>query len=192
MRRRSIGWVAAVLTLGCEPSIPIDFPHAQEIPPDAAYIYVIDPSLLTYEFVDSTQEGGFVRLRWLQPDPVRPFSGYNCIALSPRTPTDTMTGRFVFVARGPNTGFLERETVEFTDTIAGYFLTGLDGSYGRYVRDGQGNLQLTWLNGEQHRYFDPSAAIRVQGNYIISDVLLTASADSVTERWGVAWVASSC
>jgi len=186
-------WTAlgAVLLAACATSdLPESLPHLEELPADAVFIYQFDPNLLTYEFVDTTVNGP-VRLSWLAPSPQTPFTGYTCFGLTPRVPGDSV-GRFVFIARGLNTGYLERHTTAGLDSTIGYFLAGPEGSRGTYVRHMSGDLDLLWSNGQQVRYFDATATIRIQGNLLSSDVTLRASGDSVSVTWGVGWVEGPC
>jgi hypothetical protein len=187
--------MAAVLLVACRGTdLQLSLPHSEDIPADAVFIYRFDPTLLTYDFVDSTQLGQ-VHLRWLPPSARTPFTGYTCFALTPRTPTDTI-GSFVFIARSANSGYLERKIPaavdSTTDTTAAYFLTGLEGSRGTYALDSQGTLRLSWSNGQQLRYFDPAATLRIATGLLTSDVTLRYSADSVTATWGVGWVSGPC
>ena len=183
MRRLLARAVMCAALMACSGTdIPTDLPHQQNIPA-GAIIFKFDPAQLAYEFHDTTQ-GHDTHLFWLQG---RGFSGINCVAFSPRSgPADTI-GTFVFAARGPNTGFLERHDFAAVDTTTAYFLTGNEGSRGTYLIDATNQVHLFWSNGEQSRYFDPAAVLHIAGNDLTSNVTLSLSGDSVVVRWGVVW-----
>ncbi len=165
------------------------FPLQEQIPATATAIYRIEPTLIDYRFRDTTA-GQDLELRWVHI-PQQPYSGYNCVAFSPLSPGDTV-GTFVFVARGPNQGYLERTTPVLTDTVAGYFIANGQGSRGSFVLDSQNRLTLTWANGTPSRYFDPSAALRISADSLISDADITQAADSIHATWHVVWTINAC
>jgi hypothetical protein len=165
------------------------FPLLEQIPDDATVIYRIEPTLIGYHFRDTTA-GQDLELRWVDI-PQQPFAGYNCVAFSPLSPTDTV-GTFVFVARGPNQGFVERMTPVVTDTVTGYFIGNGQGSRGSFVLDSQNRLTLTWANGTPQRYFDPSAVLRISADSLISDADITQAADSIHATWHVVWTVNAC
>jgi hypothetical protein len=191
MRTRAVLVVACAAFAACGGTdIPSDLPHQQNIPASATAIFRIDPTQMVYEFDDSTG-GQKTHLSWL---PSMPFAGYNCIAFSPRSPTEDTIGTFVFVARGPNTGFLERQDhiSNVTDTTTAYLLAGSEGSRGTYLIDSTSQVHLFWSNGQQNRYFAPTAVLRIVGSDLTSNVTLTFAADSIRVQWGLLWTISSC
>ena len=197
MRRFVLAVLSAATAAACAGlDLQGSLPHQQDIPASALYIYQFHPGLLYYDFVDTSSTGG-VHLRWLMANDTVPFTGYTCFGLTPRSATDTI-GSLVFVARGPNTGYLSRSYVPtiggdtVTDTTFAYFLTGLEGSRGTYVLHGSGALDLVWANGTQLRYFDSTAAISVRGDTIFSDATLKERGDSITVTWRVGWLSGPC
>ena len=170
--------------------IPSDLPHQQTIPAAASNnIFRIDPTQISYDYVDTTA-GNNTHLLWLAD---RPFTGYNCIAFAPRSATEDTIGTFVFMARGTNTGFVERHDQTTVDTATAYLLIGSEGSRGTYKIDASNQLHLFWNNGDQNRYFDPSALLRfgtggLSSDNLTSNVTLQFAADSITARWGIFWV----
>lgn len=162
-------------------------PFEETIPADAGYIYRIEPTLIGYFYEDSTS-GQLMTLRWL---PANGFNGYNCVALTPRSPTDSI-GTFVFVAREANQGLLERYMLGAADTVPGFFIGAGQGSRGTYVRDAQDRVTLFWANGTPSRYFDPSATMRLSQDSLISDVALSERGDSVSATWHVVWRERPC
>jgi hypothetical protein len=185
-------FLLAVLLAGLAACKTVDvgvesLPYNEEIPTGAALVYRIEPSRIEYHYTDSTS-GQTMTLRWLSS---QGFVGYNCVALSPRTPTDTI-GTFSFVARGANQGLLERFQLGAADTILGYFIASSQGSRGTYVRDAQDQLTFFWTNGTPSRYFDPTATIRIAADSLISAVSLSDRADSIAVQWRVVWTENAC
>jgi hypothetical protein len=156
--------------------------------PDGALVYRIEPTLITYLFTDTTHLTD-VHLRWITdaPPPQMPLAGWNCIALSPNTPTDT-TGSFVFAFVGPNIGRLEQTVQGVTDSINGYLLRGDQGTGGNFVVHSSGQLTLNWHDGTRSRFFDPAASIRLANDTIFSDADLRDRGDSVRAQWKIRWV----
>lgn len=183
MRRNLIAGLI-VATLGLAACRGLGDPPVAPIPVGFD-VFEIEPSLLFYDFVDSTLVPS-IRLQWI---PQGPYVGTNCFALSPRTGADT-TGTFVFVYRGRNVGSLMRTTnnnISDVDTVGGAFLSGVEGTGGSYAVTSSGGLNLTWNDGVLARFFDPAATIRMVGDTIFSDVHLTSRGDSVTVDWSVRW-----
>src|SRR5437868_3745495 len=104
--RRLATLFALLLLADCK---SLDVPVA--VIPEGALVYRVEPTILTYLLTDTTHLTD-LHLRWITdaPPPQMPLAGWNCIALSPSTPTDT-TGTFVFAFVGPNIGRLERTDV---------------------------------------------------------------------------------
>ena len=175
--------VAFLLIAGCK---SLDVPVIAI--PDGSEVFVMAPTLLNYHFVDSSVTPR-LELTWL---PGEPYAGNNCIALKAATPTDT-TGTFVFVFNGPNVGRMFRNLAGVTDTVKGIFRSGHEGSHGTYAVTSSGQLKLFWADATAGRsYFAPEASIRLAGDTIASDVLRTASGDSVTTEWHVRWLRGTC
>ena len=163
------------------------FDTTQPTIPDGAIVYRFAPTLLRYTGVDTTHNFD-LHLTWL---PLEPFFGWTCIALSPRTPTDTI-GNFVFVILGANTGRVERIDHGLTDTTAGIFIPDSLGNRGTFAVTSTGQLKLFWTTGVPKRYFDPAASIRLANDTIFSDVVRKSNADSVQDNWQVRWVRGDC
>lgn len=156
--------------------------------PDGSEVFVMDPTLLNYHFVDSSAVSR-LELTWL---PKEPYAGDNCIALKATAPTDT-TGTFVFVHNGPNVGRMLRNTAGVTDTVQGIFLSGHEGTHGTYAVTSSGQLKLFWVDASAARsFFEPAASIRLAGDTVASDVLQKASGDSVSTEWHVRWLRGTC
>ena len=190
MRARIVRAVLVAALVACSGTdVPSDLPHQQTIPPSATAIFKFDPAQMTYVYHDTTF-GNNTHLYWLTN---ASFAGTNCVAFSPRSATEDTIGTFVFVARGPNTGWVERHDQGAVDTTTAYLLAGGEGSRGTYLIDSTNAVHLFWQNGEQYRYFDPSAAITLTGNDLTSDVYISLNADSVNVHWGVVWtLVTSC
>jgi hypothetical protein len=156
--------------------------------PDGSITYRIDPSSIQYHFTDiRVASGGDLELSWL---PLLGFTGDNCVALLPRSATDTV-GTFVFAYAGPNTGRIARRRGAITDTVPGYFLpaAGSDqGTHGSYAVGATGLLKLAWADGIQTQYFDPGAVLRLVNDTITATADLRFVADSVRYTWHVSWV----
>ena len=190
MPSRAVRIALSAALVACGGSdIPSDLPHQQTIPANASNnIFRVDPTQIGYDYVDTTQ-GKNTHLLWLDD---QPFSGYNCIAFAPRSATEDTIGTFVFMARGTNTGFVERHDQTTVDTATAYLLIGNEGSRGTYTIDPSNQLHLNWYNGEQNRYFDPTAVLRfgtggLSSDNLTSNVTLHFAADSITARWGIFW-----
>jgi hypothetical protein len=144
--------------------------------------------LIVYKFVD-TASGANIKDVWLSD---RGFGGFNCIGLLPTTPTDT-TGNFLFAYVGENVGEVAETMNGTTDTIVKLFGPVQSmGSHGTYVVDSAGHLKLSWADGVQIQYFAPTAAIRLHGDTINSQVELSQFADSVHASWNVTWIRNTC
>jgi hypothetical protein len=157
--------------------------------PDSAIPFVIRPSLITYEYTDSSG-GNPYRLRWLNDSL---FVGSNCLGFIPDPAPGDTAGRFYFATSGPNYGNLERLEGGAIDTTLGYFLPAGIGSQGRYVIYDGNRLRLTWADGgTPSRYFDPSADLRFVGDTLWSSVDLRFNADSGRVVWRVAWLQRAC
>jgi hypothetical protein len=162
-------------------------PYEEELPANPGTVYRVVPSLIQYNYTD-TRPATEETLRWLSS---QGFLGYNCIALTPLSPADSV-GTFVFVARDANRGLLERVRHTIADTVAGYFVANGQGSRGTYVRDSQGLVTLHWNNGLAARYFDPSATIRIAGDSLIASATIREQADSILSTWNVTWTEQPC
>ncbi len=152
--------------------------------PDAQ-VYFFDATKLVYMFTDTSRPNNY-HLRWLN-DTI--FVGYNCIGLTPRSPTDTV-GTFQFYWSNGNTGLLERTNNNVTDTVQGLFLTGLEGTKGTYAINSTGRVVLNWQdwNGTPTRYFDALAVIRLTGDTLRSTADLRFKADSIRSIWDASWI----
>jgi len=184
--RARFGLAAAILAAAAcnkdstSPQIPF---------PANAIIYQMDASYLTYHLIDTTG-GQRYELTWLRPTPTTAFVGYNCLGFVPKSAQDT-TGNFYFYFAGPNIGRVERLDQGTTDTTTGYFLPpqGSDeGTHGTYATDSGNRLHLTWADGLQSRYFDPTATLRVSADTIWSDANFSYNGDSTHVQWRVAWI----
>lgn len=156
--------------------------------PEGSLVYRIEPSILVYDFVNITSTAD-LHLSWITdpPPPVVALAGWNCIALLPLSVTDTI-GTFVFAAVGPNLGRLQRTTLGVTDTINGLLLVGTEGTRGSFALTSAGTLKLFWSDGQQTRFFDPAATLRLANDTIFADADLRERADSTRVEWQVRWV----
>jgi hypothetical protein len=186
MTRHRLPWALALALAACSTlDVQETLPVQEQIPANAFAVYVLEPSLIAYLHTDSTTAGQGLKLRWVHVPGVS-FAGYNCVALSRQSPSDTV-GTFVFVARGANLGVLERTRPEGVDTIAGYFIAAGQGSRGSWALDSQNRLRLFWNNGTPSRYFDPAAAQRISADSLIADADLREVGDSIHTIWHVVW-----
>lgn len=183
MRTALVLAVGSLALFGCDGynDDPIEIPAG-------ALVYIIEPSLIGYEF-DDTSGGRDFHLDWMFAIPEFPFTGRTCFGISPSAATDTI-GSFVFRAVGPNEGYVLVRDGAVTDTGLAFFLppAGSDaGTRGNYLLRSSGQLELSWADGLQSRYFDPAAVLRVSGDSIISDADLSERGDSVRTKWHVVW-----
>jgi hypothetical protein len=182
--RLRIAGFALALTLGACKSLDVPVVTI----PEGSDVFVMEPSLLNYHFVDSSGASRLV-LDWL---PKEPYAGTNCLALLPGTPGDT-TGTFVFAILGANVGRQLRDDHGVMDTTAAIFLSGHEGTHGTYAVHSNGSLKLNWADAEPGRsFFDASASMRLSGDTIASDILTKASGDSVSAEWHVRWLRGTC
>jgi hypothetical protein len=182
MARRLLCPVLLAALLGCESSITapgIDMPAG-------AVVYQMSPWYLTYHYVDSTAVQPY-ELEWLPPSVATPWVGLNCLGFVARTPQDT-TGTFVFRYSGANTGRVRHTEAGLTDTLIGYFLPpNAQGTHGDYVVESSGLLHLTWADGTQSRYFDPTATLHFSGDTLWSDYV-RGTGSTLHVEWHVAWI----
>jgi hypothetical protein len=181
-----VAGVALGLAVAACKSIDLHVPVV-EIPPGSD-MFVMDPGLLNYHFIDSSGSAK-LELTWL---PLEPYAGSNCLALLPSGPGDTV-GTFVFGVFGANVGRQLRIDHGTMDTTAAIFLSGHEGTHGSYVAHSNGSLNLNWADASPGRsFFDAAAAIRLHGDTIASDIFTKASGDSVSAEWHVRWLRGTC